>query len=57
MFLKEKMDSLVKVRLCADGRKQKDGTWSKQETTSPTGAMELVFITAVINVHEGCNVS
>ena len=38
MFLKEKRDSLVKARLCADGHKQKDGTWSKQETTSPTVA-------------------
>jgi hypothetical protein len=36
MFLKEKRDSSVKARMCADGRKQKDGTWSKQETTSPT---------------------
>ncbi len=41
----------------SDGRKQKDGTWSKQETTSPTVAMESVFITAVINVHEGPNVA
>jgi hypothetical protein len=29
MFLKEKRDSLVKVCMCADGQKQKDGTWSK----------------------------
>ena len=26
MFLKEKRDSLVKARMCADGRKKKDGT-------------------------------
>jgi hypothetical protein len=26
MFLKEKRDSSIKVRMCADGRKQKDGT-------------------------------
>jgi hypothetical protein len=52
MFLKEKGDSSVKACMCADGRKQKDGTWSKQETTSPTVATELVFITAVIDVHE-----
>ena len=38
MFLKEKRDSLVKACMCADGHKQKDGTWSKQETTSPTVA-------------------
>ena len=26
MFLKEKRDSLVKARMCTDGRKHKDGT-------------------------------
>ncbi len=55
MFLKEKRDSSVKARMCADKQKQKDGTWSKQETTSPTVAMVLVIITAVINVHKGRN--
>jgi hypothetical protein len=55
-FLKEKRDSLVMARMCADGHKQKGGTWLKQETTSPTVAMELVFITTVINVHKGRNV-
>ncbi len=44
MFLKEKRDSLVKVCMCADGRKQKDGTWLKQDTMSPTEAMELLDI-------------
>ncbi len=57
MFLKEKRDSSVKARMCADGCKQKDGTWSKQETTSPTVATESVFITAVIDAHEGRNVA
>jgi hypothetical protein len=57
MFLKEKRDGSVKARMCADGRKQKDGTWSKQETTLPTVATELVFITAVIDAHEGHNVA
>ena len=57
MFLKEKRDSLVKVHMCADGQKQKDGTWSKQETTSLTVAMESVFITAIIDAHEGHNVA
>ena len=57
MFLKEKRDSSVKARMCADGRKQKDGTWSKQETTLPTVATKLVFITAVIDAHEGRNVA
>ena len=26
MFLKEKRDSSIKARMCANGRKQKDGT-------------------------------
>jgi hypothetical protein len=39
--------------MCADGQKQKDGTLLKQETTSRTVATESVFITAVINAHEG----
>ena len=29
MFLKEKRDSSVKVRMCADRQKQKDDTWLK----------------------------
>jgi hypothetical protein len=43
MFLKEKRDSLVKARMCANGPKQKDGTWLKQDTTLPTVVTELVF--------------
>ncbi len=43
--------------MCADGHKQKDGTWSKQDTTSPTVATESVFITAFSNAHEGCDVA
>ncbi len=44
MFLKEKRDSSIKACMCANGGKQKDGTWSKQDTTSPTVATESVFI-------------
>jgi hypothetical protein len=29
MFLKEKRDSSIKAQMCADGCKQKDGTWAK----------------------------
>ncbi len=57
MFLKEKSDSLVKARMCANRCKQKDGTWLKRKTRSPMVAMELVFIIAIINVHEGRNVA
>ncbi len=57
MFLKEKRDSSVKARMCADGQKQKDGTWAKQDMTSPTVAMESVFIAAIIDAHKGCDVA
>jgi hypothetical protein len=57
MFLKEKRDSLVKARMCANRCKQKDGIWSKQETALPAKATELVFITAVINAQEGRDVA
>jgi hypothetical protein len=53
----EKRDSSVKARMCAYGHKQKDGTWSKQDTTLPTVATESVFITAVIGTHEGRDVA
>jgi hypothetical protein len=43
--------------MCADRRKQKDGIWAKQDTTSPTVATELAFITAVIDAHKGHNVA
>jgi hypothetical protein len=43
--------------MCAHGRKQKDGTWAKQDTTPPKVAMKLVFITTVIEAHEGRNVA
>ena len=51
MFLKEIRDSLVKAHMCTDGRKQKDGTWAKQDTTSLTVATKSVFITAIIDAH------
>ncbi len=56
MFLKEKRDKSVKARMCAKRRKQR-GDWTKQDTTSPTILMEVVFITAVIEVHEERNVA
>jgi hypothetical protein len=39
MFLKEKRDHSVKVRMCAD-RQKKRGDWTKQDMTSPTMSME-----------------
>ena len=57
MFLKEKRDSSIKARMCADGHKQKYGAWAKQDTTPPTVAMKSVFITAVIDAHEGRDIA
>jgi hypothetical protein len=56
MFLKEKWDQSVKAQMCADGWKQR-GDWTKQETTLPTVSTEAVFITAVIDAHEECDVA
>jgi hypothetical protein len=51
MFLKEKRDTTIKARFCADGQKQR-GDWTKQETTSPTVSNESVFLTTVVDAHE-----
>jgi hypothetical protein len=56
MFLKEKRDHSVKVRMCANGRKPRND-WTKQDTTSPTVSTEVVFITAVIEAHDGHDVA
>ena len=51
MFLKEKRDKSLKGRACADGRKQQ-GKYEKEDTTSPTVALESVLITSVVDAHE-----
>ena len=43
---------MIKARGCADGHKQRDKIM-KQESASPTVATESVFITAVVDTHEG----
>jgi hypothetical protein len=55
MFFKEKCDKTVKVCLCADGQKQR-GNQTKQESTSPIVATELVFITAIVDANKGTDV-
>jgi hypothetical protein len=45
------------AHVCRWVQKQNDGTWSKQETMSLMVATELVFITAIIDVHEGRDVA
>jgi Reverse transcriptase (RNA-dependent DNA polymerase) len=52
MFLKQKRDGKVKGRGCADGRKQRQ-IINKEDASSPTVSIEAVFITCVIDAHEG----
>ena len=51
MFLKEKKDGTVKARACADGRKQRD-TIHKEDATSPTVSIELLFMTCASEASE-----
>jgi hypothetical protein len=43
IFLKEKRVSLVKARMCANGCKQRGGTWSRYGATSQCGAQSNTF--------------
>jgi hypothetical protein len=56
MFLKEKRCGLIKGRGCADGRKQRDYL-TKEETSSPTVAIESVLLLCTIDVKERRNVA
>jgi Reverse transcriptase (RNA-dependent DNA polymerase)/Zinc knuckle len=51
MFLKQKRCGKIKGRGCADGRKQRIYT-SKEESTSPTVAIESVMLSCVIDAQE-----
>jgi hypothetical protein len=52
MYLKQKRCRRIKVRGCADGRKQRLYK-SKEETTLPTVSTEALFLTSAINAKEG----
>ena len=56
MFLKEKRTGVVKGRGCADGRKQRLYT-NKEDASSPTVAIESVFITSVIDAKENRDIA
>ena len=56
MFLKEKRTGEIKGRGCADGRKQRLYT-NKEDASSPTVAIESVFITSVIDAKENRDVA
>ena len=56
MFLKEKRTGEIKGRGCADGRKQRLHT-NKEDASSPTVAIESVFLTSVIDAKENRDVA
>ena len=51
MFLKMKTDGGIKARGCADGRPQRVYE-PRQETSSPTVAVESIFITSAVAAKE-----
>ena len=55
MFLTEKNDKRVKGRMVYNGKPTRE--WlSRQDLSSPTAALESIFITGVIDAHEGRDV-
>ena len=56
VFLKDERDETVKGRVVAGGDKQR-GKIDKLEASSPTAALESALLTAVINAHEGSDVT
>jgi hypothetical protein len=56
MFLKEKRCGTIKGQGCADGGKQREHI-SKDETSSPTVAIESVMLSCTIDAKEGRNVA
>ena len=56
MFLKDKRDSTIKGRGCADGRRQ-CLYMSKDQTSSPTISNEALFLTITIEAKEGRDVA
>ena len=51
MFLKEKRDGSIKGRGCADRRPQRKYI-TKEDSTSPTIAIEALVLSSIINAHE-----
>ena len=55
MFLKEKRDSSIKARGCADGQSHRDYT-SIAETNLPTVSLEAMMLSCAIDAKEGRHV-
>ena len=52
MFLAEKRSGAIKGRLACNGKPTRE--WlGKEDSASPTASLESVFLTAVIDAHEG----
>jgi len=51
MYITKKKTGRIKARGCADGRKQRE-TMSKDEASSPTVAIESVFLSCVVDAEE-----
>ena len=55
MFLKEKRDKTVKGRMVYNGKPTRE--WlSREDSASPTAALESIMLTAVIDAHKERNV-
>jgi hypothetical protein len=55
MFLREKRDGTIKGRMVYNGKPTRK--WlSREDSASPTAALESIMLTAVINVHAGRDV-
>jgi hypothetical protein len=55
MFLGEKRDGTIKGRMVYNGRPTKE--WiSREDSSSPTAALESIMLTGVIDAHEGHDV-
>jgi hypothetical protein len=56
MYSKEKRKKTIKACMGVDGQNQR-GDWKKQELTLPLVATESVFITAIVDAHNGRDVA
>ena len=55
LFLTEKRDGTIKGRMVYNGKPTRE--WlSKEDLASPTVSLELIFLTAVIDAKEGCDI-
>lgn len=52
MFIKEKGNSTIKARGCADGKLQQEYT-DKADTSSPTVSLEVMLLTCATDAKEG----